>query len=237
MNSVIVFVNLISALFIFIIIIGLYQVPEDAIRLTRHFRYCMWACFAGLLAEMAGQALDGQSKYVTVTFIFTLLGYILIDCVMAFYAFYFYYLITQTDRKFPKAFPYLITVLCALDTCFVTVGAFNGKLFTLVDGTFANGPWNPYSKIAGAICFIATVVVFIRYHKAFGITSPAVTSLFVIVPFLSFIILGRHAADVETDSLERQFPWQLYMLLFSQELLRKQLPTLNFTTNWRYMTF
>lgn len=196
MNSVIVFVNLISALFIFIIIIGLYQVPEDAIRLTRHFRYCMWACLAGLLAEMAGQALNGQSRYAPATFIFTLLGYILIDCVMAFYAFYFYYLITQTDRKFPKAFPYSITVLCLLDTCFVTVGAITGKLFTLVDGTFANGPWNPYSKIAGAICFIATVVVFIRYHKAFGITSPAVTSLFVIVPFLSFIILGRHAADV-----------------------------------------
>lgn len=44
MNSIIVFTNLISALFILIIIVGLYQVPKEAIRLTRHFRYCMWAC-------------------------------------------------------------------------------------------------------------------------------------------------------------------------------------------------
>lgn len=196
MNSVIVFVNLISALFIFIIIVGLYQVPKDAIRLTRHFRYCMWACFLGLLVEMAAHALDGRSEYSTAIFLFNLAGYLLIDCVMAFYGFYFYYLITQTDKTFPKAFPYAVTVLCALDAGFAIVGAIIGQLFTIENGAFVTGPWNPYSKIVGGISFLATVVVFLRYHKAFGITSPAVTSLFVLIPLLSFLILGQQAAYI-----------------------------------------
>ncbi|MBO4809269.1 MAG: GGDEF domain-containing protein [Lachnospiraceae bacterium] len=196
MNSVIVFVNLISALFIFIIIIGLYQVPQDAIRLTRHFRYCMWACFAGLLTEMAAHGLNGLSEYGAAVFAFNLLSFILIDCVIVFYGFYFYYLITQTDKSYPKTLPNLTVVLCAIDICFSIVGAITGKLFKIVDGSYVAGPWSPYSKVIGGICFIATVVVFMRYHKAFGITSPMVTSLFVIVPLLSFVILAPQAGDI-----------------------------------------
>ena len=194
MNSVIAYANLVASLFVISIIIGLYMIPKEALKSTRPFRLCMWTCFAGLIAEMIAFILDGHKGMETANWVFNYLSYVLMDLMMAFYAFYFYVVISQSDEKFPKAYAYTLSALYALDACFSTIGAITGHLFTIENGWYTVGPWNDYAIIVGGINFLVAAVVLFWKKEAFGIKSYWVASLYLMIPMASFAVLVLNIA-------------------------------------------
>ena len=79
MNSILLAPDFVAALFIVVIIIGLYEIPAEALRATRHFRRCMWIVLAGLIIECLAQYLDGKQSLSLVLLILNYAGYVLLD--------------------------------------------------------------------------------------------------------------------------------------------------------------
>ena len=85
MNSVLIATNLVAALFIVVIVIGLYEVPGEALRATRYFRYCMWMTLAGLILESIVCALDGKPCPSAFVAFLNYAGYVFSPCVYSMY--------------------------------------------------------------------------------------------------------------------------------------------------------
>lgn len=188
MNSVLVSICFLSILYVVVIIIGLYQVPRETLKPTRHFRYCMWICLLGLIVELVAYKIDGRRDLSDIAILINYLGYTLIDVITIVYSYYLYNLIAESDKEQSKGFAYLITVLCSLEVLVYTIGVFSGKLFTINDGKYVAGPWNEYSNIMASFCFILMVILYIIKFRAFRINSVIFVVLIVFVPAISTVL-------------------------------------------------
>ncbi|MCR5671028.1 MAG: diguanylate cyclase [Butyrivibrio sp.] len=189
MNTIIAATNLISALFIFVIAVGLYQVPREVLKPTRHFRYCMWLTFVGLLAEMLTCIWDGRSDMALPLTFFHYLASIIVDLMVVCYAFYLYDLISESSRDFTKRFSYFLASISTIDIIFLTIGTITGKLFTIVDGFYAAEPWHSFYGVASGICLLCIVVLYAFKYRDFRIKSKLFVVLIVTVPTLGTLIL------------------------------------------------
>ncbi len=185
MNSVLVVTNLVAASFIFIILVGLYQIPRKALKGTRSFRYCMWTCLVGLIAEAFAVKLDGNPDYAYITFGLNYVGYILLNVIIVFYAFYFLSIAPERARKTIKVFTYVLTVLCLLNCAAITGGAMFGKVYDIIDGAFVEGPWINYIMIIPVLAlvgFFIIVIIYIFKFKFFKINRPVIVVMFIVIP-------------------------------------------------------
>ena len=62
MNTILIATDFVAALFIIVIIIGLYEVPKEVLKPTRLFRICMWFVFVGLVTEILICVFDGNEN-------------------------------------------------------------------------------------------------------------------------------------------------------------------------------
>lgn len=189
MNRILVAANLIAALFIVVIAIGLYQVPKKALKPTRRFRYCMWMTFAGLMIEIVTCVLEGRSEWNLLLCGSNYLASILTDCIVITYSFYLYDLISESSKTFTKRFAYAVSALCLLDICILTVLTLSGKLFHIQNGYFEAGSCYSYMGVIPGICFIAMIFLYILEFKNFRIQNKLFVVLIVLVPALGSIIL------------------------------------------------
>ena len=91
MNSVLIATDFVAALFIVVIIIGLYEIPAEAIKATRHFRRCMWIVLIGLVVENLAMYWDGKKELSFVLLLLNYAGYVLLDLLTIIYSFYLNY--------------------------------------------------------------------------------------------------------------------------------------------------
>ena len=75
MNATLIATDFVAALFIIVIIIGLYEVPKEVLKPTRLFRICMWFVFVGLGIEMLIYILDGNKNLLVLNLILAFTGY------------------------------------------------------------------------------------------------------------------------------------------------------------------
>lgn len=194
MFSVLVATNFISALFIFVIIVGLYQVSGEAIEKARHFRYCLWTCLAGLILEATAYILDGHVEYTHLITIANYLAYVLIDVLICFYGLYLYTMFPDGEKVISRRIAILLGSLCSLDVLIQTYGTISGQLFYVKDGSIYNGPWAPYSVLIPALCFLSTIFLVLKIYRFFGITNPLILLLLVFVPGLSTAVVFYFSA-------------------------------------------
>ena len=112
MNATLMATDFVSALFIIVIIIGLYEVPKEVLKPTRLFRICMWFVFVGLVTEILVGILDGNENMTVLNTLLNFAGYTMIDLLTITYAYYIYYLVEERVRHITKKMAYVVTVLC-----------------------------------------------------------------------------------------------------------------------------
>ncbi len=192
MNSVLALINLIAAFFIFIILVGLYQIPRKALKGTRSFRYCMWTCLVGLIVEGLAVYMDGNPDYAYITLGLNYVGYILLNIIVIFYGFYFLSISPEGARKAVKVFTYVLMALCLLNCAVITGGTMFGKVYDIIDGTFVEGPWIKTIMIIPVLAlvgFFVIVIVYIFKFKFFKITSPIIVVMFIVIPGVSTFVV------------------------------------------------
>ena len=188
MNSILLATDFVAALFIVVILIGLYEIPGEALKATRHFRRCMWIVLIGLNIECLAQYLDGKQSLSLVLLILNYAGYVLLDLLSIIYSIYLNYLVEESAKRFTEIQSKGITCLLSLDICFLTVGVITGKLFTITDGYCTKGPWADYAGLACSLCFFVMCILYVFKYRSFRIRSKFFVVLIVVVPMAATVI-------------------------------------------------
>ena len=189
MNTILIATDFVAALFIIVIIIGLYEVPKEVLKPTRLFRICMWFVFVGLVTEIFICVFDGNENLSLLNLLLNFAGYIMIDLLTITYAYYIYYLVEESVRHITKKMAYVVTVLCLIEILFYTIGTICKKLFTISDGYYTRGPWHVYSGTLSAVSFLIMCVFYIFKYRSFRIRSRFFVVLIVAVPLIATIML------------------------------------------------
>ena len=189
MNATLMATDFVSALFIIVIIIGLYEVPKEVLKPTRLFRICMWFVFVGLVTEILVGILDGNENMTVLNTLLNFAGYTMIDLLTITYAYYIYYLVEESVRHITKKMAYVVTVLCSIEALFYLIGTISGKLFVISDGYPVRGPWHVYRGSLTALSFLIMCVFYIFKYRSFRIRSRFFVVLIVAVPMIATIML------------------------------------------------
>ena len=189
MNTILIATDFVAALFIIVIIIGLYEVPKEVLKPTRLFRICMWFVFVGLVTEIFICVFDGNENLSLLNLLLNFAGYIMIDLLTITYAYYIYYLVEESVRHITKKMAYVVTVLCFIEIMFYTIGTICKELFTISDGYYTRGPWHVYSGTLSAVSFLIMCVFYIFKYRSFRIRSRFFVVLIVAVPLIATIML------------------------------------------------
>ena len=189
MNATLMATDFVSALFIIVIIIGLYEVPKEVLKPTRLFRICMWLVFVGLVTEILVGILDGNENMTVLNTLLNFAGYTMIDLLTITYAYYIYYLVEESVRHITKKMAYVVTVLCSIEVLFYLIGTISGKLFVISDGYPVRGPWHVYRGSLTALSFLIMCVFYIFKYRSFRIRSRFFVVLIVAVPMIATIML------------------------------------------------
>jgi diguanylate cyclase (GGDEF)-like protein len=189
MNATLIATDFVAALFIIVIIIGLYEVPKEVLKPTRLFRICMWFVFVGLGIEMLIYILDGNKNLSVLNLILAFTGYALVDLLTMTYSYYIYYLVEESVRHITKKMAYVVTVLCSIDILFYIIGTITGKLFTISNGYFTPGPWHAYRGTFCSLSFLLMCVFYIFKYRSFRIRSKFFVVLIVAVPLMATVML------------------------------------------------
>ena len=189
MNTTLFASDFTAALFIIVIIIGLYEVPKEVLKPTRLFRICMWMVFVGLAVEMNVCILDGRKEYASLNFALNFVGYALLDVLTLTYSYYLYYLVEENERRITKKLAYVVTALCSVEILFYIVGTITGNLFTITDGYHVQGPWHAFSSTMSSISFLLMCIFYVFKYKSFRIKSKFFVVLMVAVPLMATVML------------------------------------------------
>ena len=193
-------INLISALYVIVMLAGLVQTPAESISTTRPFRYCLLLTLLGLAAETAAYLADGVKDLTALLYISTVAGILLVDCVVFFYVIYLKGLLPNRSAA---RYKWLITFLTALSVLSFVVNLtviVTGRMFTITDGIFAAGPFYGYRTGISGIIFAFVVYLYMSKYRTFGLKSRWLTFLFVIIPAAATIGVILFGSEIRFGS-------------------------------------
>ncbi|MCR5584295.1 MAG: GGDEF domain-containing protein [Lachnospiraceae bacterium] len=188
MDTVIISADIVSAMFLLIILPGLYRVTPEVAEKTKYYRYCIWLCLFGSMAKVLSFIFNGVFNGNLIISIVNYYAYIFIDLMIAFFAFYLYTLIKEKEQKISSRFTGIVIALCVIDFLLRTVGSYTGKLFTVRRGVVAEGPWHPLIAIAPALCFICIFILLICEAKKLGIRYTLALGMYLFLPSAAAIV-------------------------------------------------
>ena len=169
MHNIAATTNFVSALFIVIIIFGIYITIKEPTTKTKYYRNCLWICLFALIVDGLSYSFDGRQTNNVVLWIFNYLSYISIDFLLVCYFLYLKSMVSEKECIFKKWFCYYIYGLCALDFIGLNVGAFAGFLFKVENGTLITGPQANYIVVVPLIWIVSILIVLIKRIKKIGV--------------------------------------------------------------------
>ncbi|MCR5829875.1 MAG: GGDEF domain-containing protein [Lachnospiraceae bacterium] len=188
MRTVSVTSDIVTAIFLGIILAGYLYENKNVAERTKHYRYCLCICLAGLLFDAFSYITEGRIESdFAVTFI-NYLAFITIDPLIICFASFIRSRIEEKDSGYTSNVPNYITVICVLDIIFITIGVMSGKLFEIEGGVFTDGPWAGLVIIGPGICFTTVAFWILSKVKSLGIKEVMVMLLYIIMPGVSTIL-------------------------------------------------
>ncbi len=163
--------NIISAIYLLIILVGIYHVTGESTENTRAYKYCAWVCFAGLVFDSLSYSIPACSSNSFLIGVVTYVSFTLFDFLMFGYGLYLTSYIKEKRGKISGVFLSLITLMCVLDFAYTLVGVISGKLFMVADGTVVLGPWYEYTSLIPTLCLCVCTVYVLKNVKYYGRTD------------------------------------------------------------------
>ena len=100
MNYYLVSLDLISAIYTIVMIVGSFQAPREIIDKTRPFRFCLLVCLIGCFVEAGSNMFEGDASKTAWIILFNFLIVIFVDIIQIFYIMYVRALLSDYSRKF-----------------------------------------------------------------------------------------------------------------------------------------
>ena len=188
MKTVIITADIVSAMFLLIILPGLYRVTPEVAEKTKYYRYCLWLCLLGSIAKSLSQVFNGVFESNLFVSIVIYYAYIFIDLMIACFSFYIYTLIKEREKRISSKFTIIISVLCVVDLLLRTVGSFTGKLFTVRRGVVKEGPWQPLVAIAPTLCIFFIFALLICEARKLGRKYTLALGMYILLPAVVSVV-------------------------------------------------
>ncbi|MBO4910869.1 MAG: GGDEF domain-containing protein [Lachnospiraceae bacterium] len=218
MNSEIIILNLMSLLYVVVMIVGCFQVPEEAKTKTRHFIICLWVTLIGLALETAADLLEGEADKTGLLMACNFIPLWILDILTYYYSLYIRDLIADKTNRYKK-FTSVLMGMSVVDFILVAVIFFSGHLFTIENGYFVEGRLMQLRMILPGIILLCLFVFFIIHYKLIGIKSFWLTILFMGIPTGMTLINDVYAKSRFTYSATAASMFVVYVVLQSRVMV------------------
>ena len=218
MNSDIIILNLMSLLYVVVMIVGCFQVPEEAKTKTRHFIICLWVTLIGLALETAAAMLEGQTDKTGLLMACNFFPLWILDILTYYYSLYIRDLIADKTNKYKK-FTSVLMGMSVVDFILVAVIFFSGHLFTIENGHFIEGSFMKLRMLIPGVILMSLFVFFFIHYKLIGIKSFWLTILFMGVPTGMRITNDVYAKTRFTYSATAASMFVVYVVLQSRVMV------------------
>ncbi len=188
MNIIATVADIVSAAYLFVIIIGIkYSGAEDNVT-TRAFKYCVWICFAALLTDTFSFLVRGPGRPAFLILLINYFAYLLFDVLMAAYAFYMYSYIKAKNENASAVFLWIVAGLCLADFLYYTAGVYTGKIFTIENGILVMGPWENFVTAVPAVSAGVFIVYLWLNMRVLGIGDLIILGMYNIMQIITALI-------------------------------------------------
>ena len=150
MIRVTVSAELTSILFLLVIQMGLYRVKGETSKQTKYFRSCVWANILALFTDAMSYALVGNEQLGFLIGPTNFFAYIFVDILISVFSGYIYAIIEEKEKNFSGKLIFFVSILCALDILFISIGTITGELFIVKNNQVIRGPWHNFVVIIPA---------------------------------------------------------------------------------------
>ena len=191
--------NFVAAIFIVVIIIGLYISVNKPTVKTKYYLACLWIVLVGLLANGSSYAVDGLSNALVIAWISNYIAFVAIDVLILVYTLYLRFLVKEKVTSLTNWFLIYIIVLCSIDFILINIGTFTGKLFYFEDGIMKDGPMRGFASIIPAICLLSILVMLFLRRKKIGTRTCLTLSAYLMIAFV--------VAGIEIINPDLDFSW------------------------------
>ncbi|MCR5666916.1 MAG: GGDEF domain-containing protein [Eubacterium sp.] len=194
MTTIIVTAEVVSAVFLMIVLLGSYlgRGASSSKRRTRYFRLMALFCMGALIIDAISYMMEGHKIPSGVVFTFTMIAFLMVDILIAMYARYVSTVITEKGHLYSKL-GNVVCFLCIIDMVIVVITSFSGALFRIENHVMVYGPWQAYMALLPVICVVIIFAAILYNHKLIGKKSCHVLCSYIIFPMIalgiqSFII-------------------------------------------------
>ena len=185
MNNIIAATNICSAIFIVVIIIGLYVSIKKLSLKTKYYLVCLWIVLFGLVTNSISYLTEENPKLVILAWITSYLAFASIDFLIVFYVLYLRCLVKEKLKTLSKWFLIYILVVCSIDFVFINVASFTGGLFYIENGILKDGPLASFSSIIPAFCLISILIIVFVRRKRIGFRTSMILTIYIMIDFVA----------------------------------------------------
>ncbi|AOZ96020.1 GGDEF domain-containing protein [Butyrivibrio hungatei] len=188
MNLILIAANVVSSLFLLIIVCSFYQLKNVVFQKTKYFRYCLWVTIIGLLSEALSFAFDGQPGKGYIAGIFCFFAYIMLPLLVVLYGFYVLSISEESFKSNAQKFQRINVPLNILELLFIIAGTVTGNLYSVVNDTIIIGPWSYYVSVLPAISFICLLPIAKHIYNFWGVKEWWPILLIISIPIASIVL-------------------------------------------------
>ena len=188
MNLILIAANVVSSLFLMIIVCSFYQLKKVVFQKTRYFRYCLWTTISGLLCEALSYGFDGQPGKGYIAGIFCFFAYIMLPLMVVLYGFYVLSISEESFKSNAQKFQRINVPLNILELLFIIAGTVTGNLYSVVNDTIIIGPWSYYVAVLPAISFICLLPIAKHIYNFWGVKEWWPILLIISIPIASIVL-------------------------------------------------
>ncbi|MDO4494046.1 MAG: GGDEF domain-containing protein [Clostridia bacterium] len=186
MRGAFVATDVTTVLYLMLMALSMRLQKYRKVRATMWFRLAMILVIAANIVDGVTIALEDTGLLPGLLFPLNVLAFLFLDPIAYAMA---AYVLTLTEEKAPVGRrPWALAgILLSVDALFTLTGALNGKLFTIVNGVFAYGPWSDFTGVAPAVLLAYLMGVAFKHRKAVGGNFVASVSSVFVIPVLAAV--------------------------------------------------
>ncbi len=195
MGTIIISSNIVSVVFLIILLCGSLFGAKDRSKSTLYFRGCLVATIIGTVGDAISYVTvdPGQSGAGLIAANMT--SYIMPPVMFILFTLYLFSII-ETKASVPRWAPYPAIAIAVIDIVLVVIGTINKKLIYMDNGEVMDGEWTDYSSMLLFLGILYLYYVLVSYRKALSGAQLLALAGFLFFPILdSWITLFNQDID------------------------------------------
>ncbi len=195
MGTIIISSEIVSVVFLIILLCGSVFGAKDRNKGTLCFCGCLVAAVIGTLSDAVSYVTFEPGRYDAVLTAANITAYVMTAVMFILFTIYFFSVI-ETKASVPRWAIYPVVVISALDIILVVIGTVNNKMIYMENGEVMDGDWSDYPSMLLFLGILYLYFVLFSYRKAMSFAQLLAFGGFLFFPIAdSWITLFNAGID------------------------------------------